>query len=152
MSSSKQFHAALHDWAEVFMKHSMHAWMSYVKSQKLSMPQFNVLMRLYYHGSCGVSEVSHHLEVTPAGASQLVDGLVQLGLLERVEAEHDRRAKQITLSGKGRALIERGIAKRSEWMEGLTQHLNAERRDAIVGALKHLTEAVHQLEVEAEGQ
>lgn len=146
MSSTKQFQTALHDWAEVFMKHSMHAWLSYVKSQKLSLPQFNVLMWLCRHEGCGISEVSGHLEVTPAAASQLVEGLVQLGLLERVEAEHDRRAKQITLTGKGRALIERGIAKRSEWMEGLTQHLSSERREAIAGALKHLTEAARKLD------
>lgn len=150
MSQAKQFQTALHDWAEVFMKHSMRAWMSYVKSQKLSLPQFNVLLRLYYRGSCGLSEVGSHLEVTPAAASQLVDGLVQLGLLERAEAEHDRRAKLITLTGKGRTLIERGIAKRVEWTEGLTQHLSADRREAITGALKQLTEAVRKLEVETE--
>jgi DNA-binding MarR family transcriptional regulator len=79
-----------------------------------------------------------------------VDGLVRQGLLERTEAEHDRRAKLLALTAKGRALIEKGIAKRGEWMEGLTQHLDSERREAIIGALKHLTEAAHKLDMEVE--
>ena len=127
------------------MHRSMREWWRYVRSTGLSMPQFNTMMKLYYGKGCGISEVSSHLEITPAAASQLVDGLVKLGLMERTEAEHDRRAKLLALTPKGRALIEKGIAKRSEWMEGLTQHLDAGRREAITGALKHLSEAAHKL-------
>lgn len=146
MSSSKLFHAALHEWAEVFMHRSMREWWRYVRSTGLTMPQFNVMMKLFYGGGSGVSEISTHLDITAAAASQLVDGLVQKGYLARVEAEHDRRAKQITLTTEGRALIEKGIEARSGWTRDLLQHLDAERREAISAALKELAAAARKLE------
>lgn len=148
MSSTKVFQLTLRELVEVFMRRSMHAWMRYVKSTGLTMPQVSTMMRLYYRGSCGISDVSEHLDVTPAAASQLVDGLVQKGLLERVEAEHDRRAKQVSLTTRGRMLIEKGIEKRSEWTTHLAAHLNAEQRAAIVQALQQLTQATRKLEQE----
>ena len=107
MSTAKQFNTALRDWAEIFMTYSMREWVRFVKSSGLSMPQFSTLMRLYYHGRCGISEISAHLDVTAPAASQMVDRLVQMGLLERSEDPNDRRAKQVTLSAKGRGLIEK---------------------------------------------
>jgi len=125
MSTAKQFNTALRDWAEIFMTYSMREWVRFVKSSGLSMPQFSTLMRLYYHGGCGISEISAHLDVTAPAASQMVDRLVQMGLLERGEDPNDRRAKQVTLSAKGRALIEKGIEARNRWSEELATKLAA---------------------------
>ena len=59
----------------------------------LSFSQINILMRLLHGGNTGVSEVGSQLGVTNAAASQAVDRLVQLGLIERTEDPDDRRAK-----------------------------------------------------------
>jgi DNA-binding MarR family transcriptional regulator len=150
MSSAKQFNTALHTWAEVFMARSMHEWVRFVKSSGLSMPQFSTLMRLYYHGGCGISEISAHLDVTAPAASQMVDRLVQMGLLERGEDPNDRRAKQVTLSPKGRELIEKGIEARNRWSEELATKLTAEQRGLVIDALAHLTEAAGKLEFKQE--
>jgi len=146
MSSAKAFAATMRAWAEVFMAHSMHAWIRYFKASELSMPQVSALMRLYHGGECGISDLSAHLDVTAAAASQLVEGLVQKGLLERVENPHDRRAKQVSITPKGRALIQKGIEVRNQWIEKLAVHLTAEQRATVVAALKYLTQAAEQLE------
>ena len=145
MSTAKQFNTALRDWAEIFMTHSMREWVRFVKSSGLSMPQFSTLMRLYYNGGCGISEISANLDVTAPAASQMVDRLVQMGLLERGEDPNDRRAKQVTLSAKGRALIEKGIEARNRWSEEQTTKLTAEQRGIVVEALTFLTEAASKL-------
>ena len=150
MSTAKQFNTALRDWAEIFMTYSMREWVRFVKSSGLSMPQFSTLMRLYYHGGCGISEISAHLDVTAPAASQMVDRLVQMGLLERGEDPNDRRAKQVTLSAKGRALIEKGIEARNRWSEELATKLAAEQRGVVVEALTLLTEAASKLEPKQE--
>ncbi len=150
MSTAKQFNTALRDWAEIFMTRSMREWVRFVKSSGLSMPQFSTLMRLYYHGGCGISEISAHLDVTAPAASQMVDRLVQTGLLERVEDPNDRRAKQVTLSAKGRALIEKGIEARNRWSEELAPKLTAEQRGLVIEALSHLAEAANKLEPKQE--
>ena len=146
MASSKLFASTMLEWAEVFMAHSMREWTRYVKASELSMPQFSTLMRLHYRGECGITDISEHLDVTAAAASQMVEGLVQKGLLERVENPHDRRAKQVSISTKGRALIEKGIEIRNQWTEQLTAHLTSDQQATVITALKYLTEAAEQLE------
>ncbi len=83
---------------------------------------------------------------TAAATSQMVDRLVHAGLIERVEDPSDRRAKQLTISEKGRALVEKGIEARNRWWEYLPAALNAEQRAAVVEALNSLAEAARALE------
>lgn len=146
MSTVKQFNAALRSWAEVFMARSMREWMRFVKTSGLSMPQYSMLMRLYYKGGCGISDISAALDVTNAAASQMVDRLVQMELIDRVEDPNDRRAKQVTISGRGRTLVEKGIEARNRWTEDLPNLLAADQRAAVVSALNILVEAARKLE------
>ena len=148
MPTSKQLTEALREWAEVFMRRSIHETIRFWKESELSMQHISVLMRLHYHGACGVSEVGAHMGVTNAAASQMVEKLVQMGLLERAEAPHDRRAKQLTLTRKGEAFILKGLEARRRWLEELGGALTAEQRKAVLTALPYLTEAARQLEPE----
>lgn len=146
MSTPKQFAAVLREWADVFMRRSMHETIQFWKVSGLSMPQISTLMHLRHHGACGVSEVGAHLGVTSAAASQMVDKLVEMGLLKRAEDPHDRRAKQLTLTAKGKAFIQKGVEARRRWLEELVTALTPEQQSAIITALPHLTQAARQLE------
>lgn len=146
MATPKQLTEALRDWADVFMQRSIHETIRFWKESGLTMPQVSVLMRLHYHGVCGVSALGAHVGVTNAAASQMVDKLVQQGLVERAENPHDRRAKQLTLTRKGEALIQKGLDARRRWLEELGSALTLEQQKAILVALPHLTEAMRQRE------
>jgi DNA-binding MarR family transcriptional regulator len=146
MPTSKQLAAALREWGDVFMRRSMRETIRFWKESGLSMPQISVLMHLHHHGACGVSEVGAHLSVTNAAASQLVDKLVQLGLLARAEAEHDRRARRLTLTPKGETFLQKGIDARRRWLEELADALTPEQQKVVGAALPHLTEAARKLE------
>jgi DNA-binding MarR family transcriptional regulator len=101
-------------------------------------------MRLYYGGSCGISDVGDHLGITNAATSQMVQRLVEQGLLERTEDPTDRRVKQLTLTTAGRALIRQGIEVRRRWLEELTAALPPEQQANIITALVDLTQAARQ--------
>ena len=146
MTASSRLTEALREWVEVFMRRSMREFKRYMDEASLTWPQVNTLMRLHYGGACGISEVGSHLGVTNAAASQLVERLVQQGLLERTEDPNDRRAKQLVLSRRGRTLIEKGIDARRRWTEELGARLTAEQQATIVAALQYLTEAARKLE------
>lgn len=133
---------------DVFMHRSMRGWGRFAKSTGLSMPQFSVLMQLYYRGACGMSKVSEGFDITPAAASQLVDKLVQSGLMQRVEDPHDRRAKLLNLTDKGRDLIQQGIEERYRWVEELAGKLTADERAQVSEALNIMTRAAQELEAE----
>ena len=130
----------IREWSEVFMHRSMRDFKRFMDATGLSFSQISILMRLVHGGNAGVSEIGGQLGVTNAAASQAVDRLVQLGLIERTEDPEDRRAKRLALTQKGRALVEKGVRARSQWIESLTDALTPEQQNVIVSALTLLTE------------
>jgi len=140
-------HHTLHAWMDVFMNRSMRGWNHFAKSAGLSMPQFSILMQLHHKGSCGVSEISERFDITNAAASQLVDKLVQSGLLERAEHPADRRAKVLSLTAQGQSLVEQGFQERHRWLEELVGSLSTEEKVKVGEALTILTAAARKLEI-----
>ena len=147
MTDSLQFSQSLRGWMDTFIHRSMHDSARFVKASGFSMPQFFLLMQVHRREHCGISDLSENLEITNAATSQLVDKLVQAGLLERTEDPHDRRAKQVSLSPAGEAFIEKAIAERSRWVDGLATVLNTDERSKAAEALEILSAAAQKLEV-----
>ena len=85
------------------------------------------------------------LGVSNAASSQLIDRLVLQGLIERTEDPTDRRAKCLTIRGKGKALVEWGITARTQWMEGLTTKLTPEQQSTVIAALIMLTDSASKV-------
>jgi DNA-binding MarR family transcriptional regulator len=147
MTESVQFSQSLRQWMDTFVHRSMRASARFVKASGFSMPQFFLLMQVHRREHCGISDLSENLEITNAATSQLVDKLVQAGLLVRTEDPHDRRAKMVSLSSAGEMFIEKAIAQRSRWVDDLAAVLNADEHQKIAEALEILTEAASRLEV-----
>ncbi len=146
MRKAVQFPQALHSWMDISAHHSMRGWSHHAKATGLSMPQFSILMQLYYRGYCGISDISDRFEISNAAASQHVDNLVQAGLIGRTEDPRDRRAKQIQLSDKGKALVESGFSARYLWADKLAQALDPKDQEKVAEALTILTEAARKLD------
>ena len=145
---SVQFTQSIQAWMDIFMHRSMRGWWRYAKSTGLSMPQFSILMQLHHKGPCGMSGISEGYEITPAATSQLVDKLVQSGLIQRVEDPNDRRAKLLSLTDKGRDLILNGIKERYRWVNEMADKLTADERAQISEALDIMTRIATDLEAE----
>ena len=150
MSDTRQLSQSLRQWMDVTSHRSIQDQSRFIKSMGFSMAQFFLLMHVYYKKQCGISDLSDHMETTAAAASQLVDKLVQAGLLERTEDPHDRRARQITLTTKGRQLIEKSIQMRFRWLDSVVQTLSPEERSTVGEALKILTSAAEEREKQPE--
>ena len=108
------------------------------RSNGLSFPLMNVLMHLYYQGPREVMEFAEFMQVSPAGASQMVERLVQQGLVVRVESPEDRRVRRVHLTGGGRRVVEESLSVRQQWVDSLVESLSADQRAT-------LAEAVHLL-------
>ena len=145
MTKPTQFSKTLRAWMDTFMHRSMRGWSHFAKSTGLSMPQFSILMQLHHKGPCGLSEISERFDITAAAASQLVDKLVQAGYLARTEDPTDRRAKLLTLSDKGKELINQGTEERHRWMDDLAATLSVEDQKKVSEALILLTNAAKEM-------
>ena len=146
MRKTVPFTQALHTWVDISAQHSMRGWAHHARATGLSMPQFSILMQLYQRGDCGISDISDRFEISSAAASQHVENLVQAGLIGRTEDPRDRRAKQIQLSDKGRALIQHGFGARYQWIDQLASAIDPRDQEKITEALAILTEAARKLE------
>ena len=146
MSQSQSFSQVLNLWSHIFMRRSMSAFLRNARDYGVSMQQIGVLFYLFRKEHCGVSEIGIDLGVTNAAASQMIDRLVQQGYLERSEDPHDRRGKQLVLTGRGKDLIEQIMRARQQWIEELADELTPEEQEQITTSLHLLTETAQKLD------
>lgn len=145
MPEADPFLETLHRWAEVFMQRSMRAFVRYARESGFSMSQLGALFQLRGRTHCGVGDIGESLGITASAASQLLDRLVQQGLIERSEDPADRRAKQITLTDKGTALLQGGIRAREGWVADLGARLSEPEKQTVIAALNILIDRAVQL-------
>ena len=145
MASSDPFYNAFQKWIGMFMHHSMRDFIRFSKDNGLSMSQIGALFHIR-HGSLGVSDIGDDLGVSSAAASQMLERLVQQGLVVRSEDPHDRRVKQIVLTEEGTKILTGVIQARQNWMEDLAKQMTPEEKEQVMGALNILIEKVHQLD------
>ena len=140
MSSNDPFVSTLHNWAEIFMRRSMHSFIQYAKKKGLSMSQIGALMRIHHQGTCGVTDLGEHLGVTIAAVSQLIERLVQQELITRSADPYDRRVKNLVLTAEGERIVQEGIRTREEWLDTLSEVLSNDEKEQVIAALQILIE------------
>ena len=140
--------ATLQEWIEALMRRSMRGFILYAKESGLSMPQIGALFHLHGEGTSGVSDLGDNMGVTSAGASQMLERLVQQGLAVRSEDPHDRRVRQVALTAKGHQVLEESVRARQGWLDDLVRLLDSREREQVAAALNILIEKTARLEPE----
>jgi len=120
------------------MSTSMGAFLQYAKEQGLSVPQIGALIHINSRVTCGVTDVGDDLGVTSAAASQMLERLVQSGLIERHEDPDDRRAKRIVLTERGHRLVLGIVEIRQRQFADLADRLSPHERHLAAAALRNL--------------
>jgi DNA-binding MarR family transcriptional regulator len=152
MLPSDPFVAKLHQWIEVSMKHSMRNFIHYARKSGLSMSQLGALFHLNHMGSSGVTDLGDHLGVTSAAASQMLERLLQQGLILRTEDPNDRRVKQIVLTERGCQILEEGIRARQGWLNDLGKAFSDSEKDQIAAALNILIDKASRFDLPNESE
>jgi DNA-binding MarR family transcriptional regulator len=134
----------IHRQFEIFMQRSLRGIMGSMKQDGLSMPQIYALMYLYHEGEARISDIGVLMDVGKAAASQLVERLVNAGLVERIDDETDRRAKKIRLQPKSLSMIEKGLRVQRQQMEELMVRLSPQQLQTVEKAFMYLTDAMQK--------
>lgn len=140
MANHDDLTAALRDWIEVFMHRSMGGFVCFAKAHGLSMSQMGALFHMSRRESTGVSDIGDNLGVTSAAASQMLDRLVQQGLIVRTEDPSDRRSKRIALTEKGQDFIHSITEARHRWFASLAGAMSTKERAVVIEGLRILIE------------
>lgn len=147
MSEYNELESALKAWISQIMRLSMRGFITFATESGLSMPQIAVLFRLNGDRRCAVTELGDELGVSGAAASQMVDKLVQLGMVERLEDPQDRRVRRLLLTEKGKKIVERSIEARQEWIGRFCSNLNEETAREAARLFNQFAHIAEQLEI-----
>lgn len=142
MNSSPPFPQS--DGLETVLAHVIQDFMRAMKRHGLSTPQIHALMYIYHSGGCQVSDLGALTDVSNAAASQMLERLVQHGLVDRRENPKDRRNKLVTLSEKGKGLFHESVMSNQYLME-ILEVLTLEQRQAVHNAFILLAQTGRQI-------
>jgi len=120
-------------------------FMQFMHQTGLSRPQIHALLHIYHAGECQISEIGALTDSSPAAASQLVERLVQQGLVQRTEDPLNRRMKRLRLTDSSLRLINQGVAS-NRFLVDLMAALPAKQRKAVETAFGYLAQASRQIQ------
>lgn len=138
--------SALQQLIQAFMQQSMRKVIVYVKERGLSMSQMGTLLFLHRHETCAVSDIGEYLGVTAAASSQLLNRLVDEGLIERSEDPQDRRHKLLALTPAGRKTVEEAMQIRQSWLVQLAKTLSPSEQAEVEVSVNLLLDKVGQVD------
>lgn len=138
MSLKEEFIQTLYECGEFFGRRSIADFVQFTKESGLSMPQINILVHLHYMGTCEMSKVKGFIPGDSAAASQIVERLVERGLVERISDHDDRRIRKICLTGQGEEMVSGNLKIRKQWIDEMTGQFSEEDQQTILHSLKLL--------------
>lgn len=144
MSKIQPFEDVLLDWTRFFMQRSMHDFTHWMAHNGLSRSQMGALMHLHHHANCPVTHIGNELDISTPAASQLVDRLVEMGLVNRIDDPNDARIRYVVLNAAGKSVLDEGFQARQGWMLELGSSLSEEQQNEIAEALHTLMHAAMQ--------
>ena len=144
MPSQDNLIKAMENWANIYLFRSLSAYFDYLKITGVSMQQAYALTLIHYNGPRRISEISEHMMVSAAAASQMVDRLEKRGLVERTANPGDRRVRTVILSDEGKSFVVRSIQARQSWAKEIPTELSEVQMEEISAALQLLTLAYQE--------
>jgi DNA-binding MarR family transcriptional regulator len=93
-----------------------------------------------------MGRLSSELDVPLNTATRIVDGLVQAGMVERVNDASDRRVVRVGMSENGRELCEAGMAYNKQRLAKLLNVFTLEEQEQLLKLMNKLFEALMKVQ------
>jgi DNA-binding MarR family transcriptional regulator len=100
--------------------------------------QIFVIMMLNKMGSCNASDIANRLGVTSGAVTGLTDKLVNLGVMNRIRSEEDRRVVHFSLTEKGMELSKQIFQDRLQRMMNVLNKLEDEDLEKMMDVFTKL--------------
>jgi DNA-binding MarR family transcriptional regulator len=117
-----------------------------VSADTLSASQFHVLRLMSLNGAHQVGQVADFLGVSAPAATKNIDKLVRLGLVTRRESPGDRRASLLTITPRGRRLVQRFERRKANLLAPVLGSMAAEEVEQFADLLERFALALLQQE------
>ncbi|GGK91990.1 transcriptional regulator [Planomonospora parontospora subsp. parontospora] len=108
---------------------------------KVTLPQFRMLVVLATHGQTKLVTLAERLSVNPSTAMRMADRLAGTQLIVREINPHNRRETLIRLTPQGRRIVDEVTARRSEEIAAIVSRMSPEQCRALISAMAAFTRA-----------
>jgi MarR family 2-MHQ and catechol resistance regulon transcriptional repressor len=130
-----------HLWLVLMKAHrsmARHAQRS-ITAHDIGFSDFLILEVLLHKGPLLISDIGRRIQLTSGSITTAIDRLEERELVARAaDAGGDRRAKQVSLTRAGRALITKLFAKHKENLDAAAEGLTRDERETLIELLKKL--------------
>jgi DNA-binding MarR family transcriptional regulator len=140
-TSQTEFLETVENWAKLYFFQSLTDFFNYLKHSELSLLQAYALTYLFFKGPIKISELCEHMMVSPGAASQLVDRLEKLELVERVADPDDRRVRKVTVLKKGEKFVQENFAFSQSWLSEIPSNITPAEETQITTVLSILMQS-----------
>jgi DNA-binding MarR family transcriptional regulator len=97
----------------------------------LSVMQFRTLVYLNLYPGTSLSALAEYLGLTLPTVSQMINGLVEKGVVSRVDSSTDRRRVMLSLTKPGKALLDRSLIGTQARLAEILLNMGAEDIRAV---------------------
>ena len=118
----------------------------------LTYNQYKALLTLSNTGPCTLNSLSQDLDVATSSASQMVERLVTMDLVERSQADGDRRKIVLKTSPRGEGLLEKIKENIVMRYQNLFRHLGPAEQANLAGAIHTLVRILEKAIEEEKGK
>ena len=141
MPTQDDFLETMENWAKLYFFQSLTDFFNYLKHSELSLLQAYALTHLFFKGPIKISELCEHMMVSPGAASQLVDRLEKLEMVERISDPNDRRVRKVLVIDKGEKFVQENFAFSQSWLSEIPANITPEQEAQITGTLSMLMQS-----------
>lgn len=110
-----------------------------IKEGGLTVSQFSVLEVLYHKGDLKVAEIIDKTLSTGGNMTVVIENLVKDGLVTRYKDPEDKRINFISITKKGKDIIDEIFPKHIENINEIFSSLTIEEKQSLIGLLKKLS-------------
>lgn len=110
----------------------------YIQSFDLTMHQFQVLEVLYHRGNLNIGSITKLTMSTPGNITVVVKNLKRDGLIVSLQDENDKRASILSITQKGKEIIEKLFPQHAKNFEEYFKVLDKEELETLYTLLKKL--------------
>ena len=141
MTSQTEFLETVENWAKLYFFQSLTEFFNYLKHSELSLLQGYALTYLFFKGPIKISELCEHMMVSLGAASQMVDRLEKLGMVERIADPKDRRVRKVLVLDKGKNFVQENFVFSQSWLGEIPTNLNPEQEVQITATLSMIMQS-----------
>ena len=141
MTSQTDFLKTVENWAKLYFFQSLTDFFNYLKHTDLSLLQAYALTHLSFKGPTKISELCEHMMVSLGAASQMVDRLEKLGMVERIADPKDRRVRKVLVLDKGKNFVQENFVFSQSWLGEIPTNLNPEEEVQITATLSMIMQS-----------